>query len=111
MKKLIAIALVMVLSLSLLAGCRSNKPAETTVPTTQSTTAPTMRPTTEPTTRPTTAPTTMPTTAATTAPTDMTIPDMDTLPGDMGDGESVAPSDTVTGDEQGRIRGRRMPGR
>ena len=67
MKKICSIALVLVLTVSMLAGCRSTKPAVTTTPT---------APSTRPTTAPTTAPTTMPTTQAT---TEMTEPSMDEL--------------------------------
>ena len=71
MKKICSIALGLVLTVSMLAGCRSTKPAETSAPT---------APSTRPTTAPTTAPTTMPTTAPTTAPTtEMTEPSMDEL--------------------------------
>ena len=71
MKKICSIALVLVLTVSMLVGCRSTKPAVTTVPTV---------PSTRPTTAPTTAPTTMPTTAPTTQPTtEMTEPSMDDL--------------------------------
>ena len=71
MKKICSIALVLVLTVTILAGCRSTKPAETSAPT---------APSTRPTTAPTTAPTTMPTTAPTTAPTtEMTEPSMDEL--------------------------------
>ena len=59
MKKICTFALVAVLTLGLMTGCRGNKPMDTTVPTT---TAPATQPTTAPTTRPTTAPTTAPTT-------------------------------------------------
>lgn len=62
MKKLSILAVGLVLTTSLLAGCGCrNYAAPTTVPTTY--------PTTVPTTVPTTAPTTQPTTAATTEPT------------------------------------------
>lgn len=69
MKKFCSIALVLVLTVALLAGCRSNPAADTSAPTT---TAPTTRATTAPTTRPTTAPTTQ----ATQPSNDMTGPDM-----------------------------------
>lgn len=69
MKKFCSIALVLVLTVALLAGCRSNPTGNTSAPTT---TAPTTRATTAPTTRPTTAPTTQ----ATQPSTDMTGPDM-----------------------------------
>ena len=80
MKKIIAIALVLVLTVCALAGCRSNQPQTTTVPTT--TAAPTTKPIPAPTTAPTTQPTTAATTMPTTASTDMTGPDMgDMIPG------------------------------
>ena len=62
MKKYTILALALVLTASLFAGCRSRKPSmtptsmPTTVPTTQVTTAPTTAPTTMPTTAPTTEP-------------------------------------------------------
>ena len=53
MKKYVALALVLVLTLGVLTGCRRKQPeASTTVPTTM---APTTMPTVAPTTRPTTA--------------------------------------------------------
>ena len=84
MKKTIAIAMVLVLSLGLMAGCRSRGNDNTTAPTT--------RPTTAPTTRPTTAPTTMPTTEPTTDTTMM--PGTDDM---MPDGEDMipGPEDTI----------------
>lgn len=55
MKKAITFLTVLVLTLSVLAGCgcRNSKPAATTVPTTMPTTAPTTESTTIPTTMPT----------------------------------------------------------
>ena len=77
MKKFLSIAFVLVLTVAVLAGCRSNKPAPTTVPT-----APPTRATTAPTTAPTTLPTTAPTTQPTQPSTDMTGPSMgDMIPG------------------------------
>jgi hypothetical protein len=93
MKKFIAIALVLVLTVCALTGCRSKKQEPTTVPTTAA-------PTTRPTTAPTTAPTTMPTTTPTEASTDMTGPSMDDLiPGteDTVDPSSGANQDTRIG--------------
>lgn len=75
MKKFIALALIAILSLGLLAGCRSRRVETTTVPTTVP--APV---TTAPTTRPTTMPTTEPTTHDTMEPgTDDMMPDMDDM--------------------------------
>lgn len=86
MKKVIILALVAVLTLGLMAGCRSRGNVSTTAPTTMPTTTPTTTPTTAPTTVPTTAPTTAPTTEATEESTDM-MPDVeDMIPG---------PEDTV----------------
>lgn len=93
MKKFIVIALVLVLTVCALTGCRSRKQEPTTVPTTAA-------PTTRPTTAPTTAPTTMPTTMPTEPSTDMTGPDMETLiPGgeDTVDPTSGANQDTRIG--------------
>ena len=87
MKKFIAIALVLVLTVCALTGCRSKKQEPTTVPTTAApTTRPTTAPTTAPTTMPTTMPTTVPTTESTTVPTTMaTVPPTDdTLPDGNG---------------------------
>lgn len=83
MKKYVAMALALVLTLGVLTGCRRKQPEMTT-------TAPT---TMAPTTRPTTAPTTRPTTAPTTAPTTMPTTGTDTMPGmdDMIPG----PEDTI----------------
>ena len=69
MKKTFTFLTVLVLTLSVLAGCgcRNSKPAATTAPTTM--------PTTMPTTAPTTESTTVPTTMATVPPTDDTLPD------------------------------------
>jgi len=83
MKKYVAMALALVLTLGVLTGCRRKQPEmTTTAPTTM---APTTRPTTVPATRPTTSPTTAPTTMPTTG--------MDTMPGmdDMIPG----PEDTI----------------
>ena len=71
MKKFCTIAFVLVLTVAVLAGCRSNAPAATSA-----TTVPPTRATTAPTTAPTTMPTTAPTTQATQPSTDMTGPDM-----------------------------------
>ena len=92
MKKIIVFALVAVLTLGLMAGCRSRGNVATTAPTTLPTTAPTTRPTTAPTTAPTTEPTTEPTEDS----TDM-MPDMeDMIPGpeDTVDPSSGANNDT-----------------
>jgi len=75
MKKFYSIALVLVLTVAVLTGCRSNSPADTSSATTS---APT-RPSTAATSAPTTMPTTMPTTQATQPSTDMTGPDMEGL--------------------------------
>ena len=55
MKKTLTFMTVLVLTLSMLAGCgcRNSKPAATTAPTTMPTTAPTTQATTQPTTMPT----------------------------------------------------------
>ena len=101
MKKIISIAFVLVLTVCLLAGCRSKQP-ETTVPsTTAATEAPTTVPTTQP---PTEAPTVAPTEAPTEATTDITGPDM----GDMMPGaeDTVDPS---SGANEDQTRNRRMP--
>ena len=58
MKKTIAMALVLVLTVCLLAGCRSSKPEPTAAPSTQPSVMPTNRPTTEPATQPSTQATT-----------------------------------------------------
>ena len=99
MKKYIALVLVLVVALSVLTGCRRNKPAETTVPTT---TAPTTRPTTAPTTRPTTAPTTQPTTMPTTGPgmEDMIPGSEDTIDPSNGANNSTG----ITGPTNARSR-------
>lgn len=79
MKKIVAIALVLVLTVGVLAGCRSNNQQDTSAPSTETTTRPTTAATTAPSTA---APTTMPTTQATQPSTDMTGPDMgDMIPG------------------------------
>lgn len=62
MKKIAALMLVLVLTLCMLAGCRSMSQDETSNPSTQATTAPTAAPTTAPTAAPTTAPTAAPAT-------------------------------------------------
>jgi len=85
MKKFLVPVLVFVLTVSLLAGCRSNKPDTTT-------TAPISRPTTVPTTAPTTAPTVAPTTTPTTAPTSM--PTTDSTDSGMDD-MIPGPEDTI----------------
>lgn len=73
MKKITALALVMVLCASLLVGCGcSGNVSMTTEPTSAPTTAPTTEPSTAPTTEATTQPTSKPTTAPDTSPTDST---------------------------------------
>lgn len=95
MKKTITFLMVLVLTLSVLAGCgcRNSKPAATTAPTTM------------PTTVPTTEATTIPTTMATEPSTDATIED--------GNGPLSTDSTTAT-DETGsgnaRSRGGMMDG-
>ena len=75
MKKICILALVLVLTVSVMAGCRSGNSGDTTNTTAAPTTASTAAPTTMPTTAPTTSPATMPTTV-------MTEPTMeDILPG------------------------------
>lgn len=59
MKKALFLGLSLVLCLSLLTGCRGNRPMETTAPTKPATTVPTTQPTTVP------AETTLPTTGTT----------------------------------------------
>lgn len=89
MKKFFSIALVLVLTVALLAGCRSNPTNGTSAP---AATAPTTRATIAPTTRPTTAPTTQPS-------TDMTGPDMgNMIPGtdDTIDPTNGANQDSTT---------------
>lgn len=77
MKKFCSIALVLVLTVTLMAGCRSNQPADTSAPTSKPT-----RPSTAATSAPTTMPTTAATTQATQPSTDMTGPGMeDMIPG------------------------------
>lgn len=101
MSKQFRIALVLVLTLCLLTGCRSRQAEDTTVP---STTAPVV--TTEPTMAPTTAPTEAPTTEATQDTTDMTGPDMeDMLPGSE---DTVDPSNGANQDTGARKRGIQM---
>ena len=80
MKKTVAIALVLVLTVCLLAGCRSNKPQPSTDPSTQSTAAPTVAPTVRPTTEPSTEPSTQATTGST-QPSDTGSGMDDMLPG------------------------------
>ncbi len=94
MKKILSVAFVLVLTVAVLAGCRSNKPEPTTVPTS----APT-RATTAPTTAPTTMPTTAPTTQPTQPSTDMTGPSM----GDMipGTDDTIDPSNGANQDATG----------
>ena len=101
MKKICIFALIAVLTLGLLTGCRSNTPMNTTVP-----------PTAAPTTQPTTAPTTRPTTAPTTAPTTEPIID-EMLPGtedtiDPTNGE-VTVDPNAGANEDSQARNRRMP--
>lgn len=98
MKKFCSIALVLVLTVTVLAGCRSNPPADTSA----TTTAPT-RVTTAPTSAPTTMPTTAPTTQPTHPSTDMTGPDM----GDMipGTDDTIDPTN---GANQGTTGARRI---
>ena len=99
MKKYLSVLLVLVLTLSLMTGCRRAKPEDTTVPTT--TVRPTLPPTTAPTTRPTTAPTTAPTTQP-----DTTGPDMeDLIPGTE---DTVDPSSGANQDATGPNT-RRLP--
>lgn len=82
MKKISVLALCLVLTASVLAGCGCrNYAAPTTVPTT----FPTTLPTTAPTTAPTTVPTTQPTTEATTEPTI-----------DYGNGPLTEPTDATS---------------
>ena len=108
MKKYVALALVLVLTLGVLTGCRRKQPeASTTVPTTMApTTMPTVAPTTRPTTAPTTAPSTMPTTGTDMGPGMM--PGMDDMvpgPEDTIDPTNGAnDSTTATG-----ARGRNLP--
>lgn len=105
MKKFCATALILVLTLCLFAGCRSN-PAPTTPSTAAPTTQPTAAPTTRPTTAPTTAPTTMPTTAPTTMPsTDMTGPDMDEMI--PGAEDTIDPTNGANQESRNRARGGR----
>ena len=101
MKKICTFALVAVLTIGLLTGCRSNNPMNTTVP-----------PTAAPTTQPTTAPTTRPTTAPTTAPTTEPIID-DMIPGtedtiNPTNGEATV-DPTAGANEDSQARNRRMP--
>lgn len=111
MKKFIALALILVLTVCLMAGCRRNVPQDTSAPT-ETTTAPTSRPTTAPTTAPTTRPTTAPTTQPTTAPatqpttgaTEGLLPDGDMLPGDIDGDENGGAMPGARG--RGRIGGK-----
>ena len=97
MNKKFRVALVLVLTLCLLAGCRSKQAEDTTVPSTSApaiTTAPTMAPTTVPTEAPTTTPTE--------DTTDMTGPDMeDMLPGAE---DTIDPSNGANQDTGARSR-------
>ena len=95
MKKVFSIALVLVLTVTMLAGCRSNTPSDTSA----SSTAPATKPTTAPTAAPTTMPTTAPTTQPTQPSTDMTGPDM----GDMipGTDDTIDPSNGANQDTTG----------
>ena len=99
MKKICSIALVLVLTVTALAGCRSNPAPNTSAPATTQPTRVTTAPTTAPTTRPTTAPTTQPTQPS----TDMTGPSM----GDMipGTDDTIDPTN---GANQDATRARRI---
>lgn len=106
MKRFAALALILVLTVCLLAGCRRNVPQDTSAPTetaTAPTTSPTTAPSSAPTTQPTTAPTTQPATEPTTGTTEGMLPDGDMLPGDIdGDEHGTGP---MAGN-RGRIGGR-----
>ena len=93
MKKICSIAFVLVLTVAVLAGCRSNTPASTSA-----STEPT-RVTTAPTSAPTTMPTTAPTTQATQPSTDMIGPSM----GDMipGPDDTIDPTNGANQDATG----------
>lgn len=106
MKKFTALALILVLTLCLMAGCRRNVPQDTSAPT-QTTTAPTTRPTTAPTTQPTTRPTTAPTTQPTMEPT--THPTTGATEGLLPDGDMLPGS--TEGGEPGTVPGTRSRGR
>ena len=95
MKKFCSIALVLVLTVTMLAGCRGTTQTNTSAPSTAPTTKPTTAPTSAPTTMPTTAPTTQPTQPS----TDMTGPDM----GDMipGTDDTIDPSNGANQDTTG----------
>lgn len=97
MKKYTILALVLVLSASLFAGCRDrNNVNNTTRPETSVTTTPTAA-----TTRPTTQPTTE-TTRATTAPTTENVPE--TTENAPMDGTAATDGTNGSGDMEGRMR-------
>ena len=103
MKKICTFALVAVLTLGLMTGCRRNNPMDTTVP---STAAPTTQPTTAPTTRPTTAPTTAPTTEPIID--DMLPGDEDTVPPTNGAADGTV-DPTAGANEDSQTKSRSMP--
>ncbi len=90
MKKLCVFALLAVLTLGLLTGCRSSRNDMTTAPTT-----------TAPTTRATTAPSSAPTTQPTTEMTTPTDTGMDILPDAQ---DTIDPSNGANDNTQGRSR-------
>ena len=107
MKKYVAMALALVLTMGVLTGCRRKQPEMTT--TAPTTVAPTTMPTVAPTTRPTTAPTTAPTTEATTIPT--TLPTQPSTDATIEDGNGPLSTDSTTAtDETGMDNARSRSG-
>lgn len=106
MKKFLIFALVLVLTMSLMAGCRRKEPAATTTAPSATTAAPTTRPTTAPTTRPTTMPTTEPTTMPSQSGTDTTDSGMeDLLPGTEDTVDPSSGANQATGQRSSRMPG------
>ena len=112
MKRLIVMALTVVLTAAALTGCgctanvgEDTQPSTTVAPTTEPTTAPTTEPTTAPTTGPTTMPTTQPTDPSD---TETVYPDTNGSTDNMTDG-AVMPDGTgdtgMTDGVLGRSRG------
>lgn len=95
MKKFYSIALVLVLTVALLAGCRSNPSGSTSASTSSTPTRPSSAATSAPTTMPTTAPTTQ----ATQPSTSMTGPAMDDLI--PGTGDTIDPTNGANQDATG----------
>ena len=102
MKKYSIFAIILVLTVSLLAGCRNPNTEPSTLPSTEGLTMPTTMPATEP----VTVPTTMPETETGTAGTDTMDPSAQTGDGMMDEGtegESTGTDATTEGRSRGRM--------